>query len=215
MVLIPFVRDYIDRMLHDIPGMKVLALDPQTVGMVSVVYSQSDLLRKEVFLVETMDNASSSRESMAHLKAVYFLRPSTDNVQKLRRHLAMPRFAEYHLFFSNILKIPQIQILADSDEQEVVQQVQEFYADFCAIDPYHFTLNIQNNHMYMLPMVVDPPGMQSFCDRAVDGIASVFLALKRRPVIRFQRTSDVAKRIAQETAVGKLSLQTVIRKSQN
>jgi len=92
--------------------------------------------------------------------------------------------------------------------------LQEFYADFCAIDPYHFTLNIQNNHMYMLPMVVDPPGMQSFCDRAVDGIASVFLALKRRPVIRFQRTSDVAKRIAQETAVGQLSLQTVIRKSQ-
>ncbi|CAL5058468.1 unnamed protein product [Urochloa decumbens] len=124
MVLIPLVRDYIDRMLHDIPGMKVLVLDPQTVGMVSVVYSQSDLLRKEVFLVETIDNASSSRESMAHLKAVYFLRPSADNVQKLRRHLAMPRFAEYHLFFSNILKIPQIQILADSDEQEVVQQVQ-------------------------------------------------------------------------------------------
>ncbi|AQK50698.1 Vacuolar protein sorting-associated protein 45-like protein [Zea mays] len=70
----------------------------------------------------------------------------------------------------------------------------------CSNDPYHFTLNIQNNHMYMLPTVVDPPGMQGFCDRAVDGIASVFLALKRRPVIRYQRTSDVAKRIAQETA---------------
>lgn len=26
--------------------------------------------------------------------------------------------------FSNILKIPQIQVLADSDEQEVVQQIQ-------------------------------------------------------------------------------------------
>jgi vacuolar protein sorting-associated protein 45 len=54
--------------------------------------------------------------------------------------------------------------------------------------------------------VVDPPGMQSFCDRAVDGIASVFLALKRRPIIRYQRTSDAAKRIARETAVGQLSL---------
>ncbi|KAL6622847.1 hypothetical protein ACP70R_032726 [Stipagrostis hirtigluma subsp. patula] len=55
---------------HDIPGMKFLVLDPQTVGMVSMVYSLSDLLRKEVFLVETVDNASSSTESMAHLKAV-------------------------------------------------------------------------------------------------------------------------------------------------
>lgn len=53
----------------------------------------------------------------------------------------------------------------------------------------------------MLPIVVDPPSSQSFCDRIVDGIAAVFLALKRRPVIRYQRTSDVAKRIAQETAV--------------
>jgi vacuolar protein sorting-associated protein 45 len=31
MVLIPLVRDYIDRMLHDVSGMKVLILDPQTV----------------------------------------------------------------------------------------------------------------------------------------------------------------------------------------
>ncbi|KAL6610172.1 hypothetical protein ACP70R_040141 [Stipagrostis hirtigluma subsp. patula] len=53
----------------------------------------------------------------------------------------------------------------------------------------------------MLPTVVDPPGMHSFCDRAVDGIASVFLALKRCLVIRYQRTSDVAQRIAQETAL--------------
>uniref|UniRef100_A0ACD5YJR1 Uncharacterized protein n=1 Tax=Avena sativa TaxID=4498 RepID=A0ACD5YJR1_AVESA len=123
MVLIPLVRDYIDRMLHDVSGMKVLVLDPQTVRRMILLY-------------------------------------------------------------------------------ECCFVLQEFYADFCAIDPFHFTLNIRNNHIYMLPMVVDPPGMQSFCDRAVDGIASLFLALKRRPVIRYQRTSDVAKRIAQETAVG-------------
>ncbi|XP_028554738.1 vacuolar protein sorting-associated protein 45 homolog isoform X4 [Dendrobium catenatum] len=141
-----------------------------------------------------------SKEPMSHLKAVYFLRPTSDNIQNLRRQLANPRFGEYHLFFSNILKVTQIQILADSDEHEVVQQVQEFFADFCAIDPYHFTLNLHINHMYMIPAVIDPPSSQNFCDRIVDGIAAVFLALKRRPVIRYQRTSDVAKKIAQETA---------------
>ncbi|KAF3959821.1 hypothetical protein CMV_015406 [Castanea mollissima] len=141
---------------------------------------------------------------MSHLKAVYFLRPTSENIQHLRQQLASPRFGEYHLFFSNILKDTQIHNLADADEQEVVQQIQEFYADFVAIDPDHFTLNMPSNHIYMLPAVVDPSNSQHFCDRVVGGIVSIFLALKRIPIIRYQRNSDIAKRIAQETAHGGL-----------
>lgn len=65
--------------------------------MVSVVYSQSELLQKEVFLVELVDTISMSRDSMYHLKAVCFLRPTSENIQLLRRQLANPRFGEYHL----------------------------------------------------------------------------------------------------------------------
>ncbi|KAI4318614.1 hypothetical protein MLD38_032293 [Melastoma candidum] len=200
MVVAAAARDYIHRMLQDISGMKVLILDSQTVSVVSVVYSQSDLLKEEVFLVELVDSISKSRESMTHLKAVYFLRPTSDNIQHLRRHLKSPRFGEYHLFFSNLLKDTQIHVLADSDEQEIVKQVQEFYADFVAVDPYHFTLNILANYVYMLPAVLDPQKLQQYCDRVVDGIAAVFLSLKRRPAIRYQRTSDICKRIAQESS---------------
>lgn len=67
------------------------------VSIVSVVYSQSELLQKEVFLVELVDSVSMSKESMSHLKAVYFLRPTSENIQHLRHHLANPRFGEYHL----------------------------------------------------------------------------------------------------------------------
>lgn len=200
MVVVGAVREYINRMLQDISGMKVLILDSSTVSAVSVVYSQSELLKKEVFLVELVDSISMSKESMSHLKAVYFLRPTSENIQHMRRQLAKPRFGEYHLFFSNILKDTQLHMLADSDEHEVVQQLQEFYADFVALDPYHFTLNLAANHMYMLPAVVDPSGLQQFCDRGVDGISAVFLALKRRPIIRYSRTSDIAKRIAHEAS---------------
>lgn len=63
----------------------------------SVVYSQSELLQKEVFLVELVDSISMSKESMSHLKAVYFLRPTSENIQHLRRQFASPRFGEYHL----------------------------------------------------------------------------------------------------------------------
>ncbi|KAK4722144.1 hypothetical protein R3W88_012377 [Solanum pinnatisectum] len=200
MVLVAAVRDYINRMLQDISGMKVLILDSSTVSSVSVVYSQSELLKKEVFLVELVDSIAMSKESMSHLKAVYFLRPTSENIQHMRRQLAKPRFGEYHLFFSNILKDTQLHMLADSDEHEVVQQLQEFYADFVALDAYHFTLNMAANHMYMLPAVVDPSGLQQFCDRIVDGISAVFLALKRRPIVRYSRTSDIAKRIAHEAS---------------
>ncbi|KZV41781.1 Vacuolar protein sorting 45 [Dorcoceras hygrometricum] len=185
-------------MLQDISGMKVIVLDSHTVSIVSVVYSQSELLQKEVFLVELVDSITMSKEPMSHLKAVYFLRPTSENIQHMRRQLATPRFGEYHLFFSNMLKDTQLHNLADSDEHEVVQQVQEFYSDFVAVDAYHFTFNMISNHMYMLPAVVDPSSLQQFCDRAVDGIAAIFLALKRRPIIRYSRTSDVSKRIAQE-----------------
>ncbi|KAG5612175.1 hypothetical protein H5410_023456 [Solanum commersonii] len=124
MVLVAAVRDYINRMLQDISGMKVLILDSSTVSSVSVVYSQSELLKKEVFLVELVDSIAMSKESMSHLKAVYFLRPTSENIQHMRRQLAKPRFGEYHLFFSNILKDTQLHMLADSDEHEVVQQLQ-------------------------------------------------------------------------------------------
>lgn len=67
------------------------------VSIVSVVYSQSELLQKEVFLVELIDSISKSKEPMSHLKAVYFLRPTSTNIQLLKRQLASPRFGEYHL----------------------------------------------------------------------------------------------------------------------
>jgi len=67
------------------------------VSIVSVVYSQTELLQKEVFLVELVDSISKSKEPMSHLKAVYFLRPTLENIQHLRRQLANPRFGESHL----------------------------------------------------------------------------------------------------------------------
>ncbi|KAJ7561819.1 hypothetical protein O6H91_03G042600 [Diphasiastrum complanatum] len=196
MVLVSAVRDYLNRMLHDITGMKVLILDSQTVAFVSVAMSQSELLQKEVFLVEKVD--SGAKELMTHLKAVCFLRPTLENIQYVKSHLSSPRFGEYHLYFSNVLKNTAIQILADADEHEVVQQVQEFFADFVAIDPFHFTLNLPLNHLYMIPAKVDRQKIQLVSDRMVEGISSVFLALRKRPIIRYSRSSEIARRVAQD-----------------
>lgn len=43
-------------------------------SIVSVVYTQSEILQKEVYLFERID--SQNRDNMKHLKAICFLRPT-------------------------------------------------------------------------------------------------------------------------------------------
>ena len=43
--LISSVRDYVSRMASDVSGMKVLVLDAETTGIVSMVYTQTQILQ--------------------------------------------------------------------------------------------------------------------------------------------------------------------------
>ena len=64
------VKLYVNKMLNDIAGMKVLLLDPTTTGIVSVVESQTNILQKDVFLISQLARDKRSREQMRHLNAV-------------------------------------------------------------------------------------------------------------------------------------------------
>lgn len=62
-------RYYIDKMLRDVTGMKVLLLDTDTTRIVSTVYSQSDILAQEVYLVQRLD--AESNDQLPHLKVTF------------------------------------------------------------------------------------------------------------------------------------------------
>lgn len=134
--LVEVVRYYVDKMLREVPGMKVLLLDAETTRVVSTVFSQSEILEQEVYLVERLD--ADKGDQLFHLKvrdagcggapswwrrqrrvaavrqapkpavpcltslpsvlqAVCFLRPTRENIARMRRELRDPRFGEYHL----------------------------------------------------------------------------------------------------------------------
>ena len=67
----------------------------------SLVYSQSQILQKEVYLFERLD--SEGRELMAHLKAIVFVRPTPENCQLLDQELRKPKYGEYHLCTNLVL----------------------------------------------------------------------------------------------------------------
>ncbi|XP_023288779.1 vacuolar protein sorting-associated protein 45 isoform X2 [Orussus abietinus] len=171
------------------PGMKILLMDKQTTSIVSVIYSHSEILTKEVYLFERIDRPVHSG-SLRHLKCIVFVRPTKENVDLLCNELRYPRYGTYYIYFSNCITPENVKLLADNDEQEVVREVQEFYADYLAIDPHLFSFGI-NACSHKLSW------KSEHLQRTVEGIKSVLLSLKKCPYIRFQSTSEMARKLAE------------------
>ncbi|XP_029591278.1 vacuolar protein sorting-associated protein 45 [Salmo trutta] len=183
------VKQYISKMIENSgPGMKVLLMDKETTSIVSVVYTQSEILQKEVYLFERID--SQNRDNMKHLKAICFLRPTKENVENLIQELRRPKYSVYFIYFSNVISKSEIKALAEADEQEVVAEVQEFYGDFIAVNPHLFSLNLSG-------VARGRSWEPTLLPRTTQGLTSVLLALKKCPMIRYQLSSDMAKRLGE------------------
>jgi vacuolar protein sorting-associated protein 45 len=71
-----------------------------------MVYAQSEILQKEVFLFERID--LPGQKSLKHLSAICFLRPTEENIQALVRELHEPKYGSYY-----ICKYPYQKIFVD------------------------------------------------------------------------------------------------------
>lgn len=61
-----------------------------------MVYSQSEILQKEVYLFERLDSGGIL-ETMKHLKCIAFLRPTKENVALLSKELRNPKYGVYYI----------------------------------------------------------------------------------------------------------------------
>ncbi|KAH7340566.1 vacuolar protein sorting-associated protein 45 [Rhizoctonia solani] len=178
---------YIDKMLSTPSAIKVLLLDSHTTPIVSLSTTQSNLLSNQVYLTDSITN--KRRDRMVHMKCVCFLRPSESSLEALGEELKEPKYGEYYLYFSNTLSKVAIERLAEQDEYEVVKEVQEYFADYAPILPSLFSLN----HF--------PKASSS---TSADGtlyhsrICAVLLSLKKKPIIRYERMSGMARKLGTE-----------------
>lgn len=78
------------------------------------------------------------------------------------------------------------------DEFEVVKEVQEFYADYLAINSHTFSVNIRSCYQNISHW--NPISFQ----RITNALISVLLSLNRCPLIRYQANSDLCKRLAEQ-----------------
>jgi vacuolar protein sorting-associated protein 45 len=192
------VKFYLFSVSFSCAGMKVLLLDAATTKFVSMVYSQTQILEQEVYLVERLGKA---HESMGHLKAAVFLQPTEDNCVLLLSELANPKYAEYHLFFSNIVPQDILARLARADEGDLIKQVQEYYGDFAAVNEDLFHTGVWKS-ISIASLPARTLDSAALMDRNVSGVLSALLATKRKPAqIRYQATSETARRLASDVVL--------------
>ncbi|KAH8064424.1 hypothetical protein JL722_1294 [Aureococcus anophagefferens] len=187
------VRSYVDKIVGDpnCPGMKVLLLDEWTTKTVAMVYSQTEILDRDVYLAQ-------NHEVMKHLKACVFVRPTPANFAVLTQEVRRAKFSEYHVFFSNVVP-GDAQGLGRGRRTQVVRQVQEYYADFVPVNAELFSLN-QRQSLRLSTELRDARAPAT-CSRNVNGLLSALLSLKLQPsVIRYAGASRVAKAVAAECA---------------
>ncbi|CDS02676.1 hypothetical protein LRAMOSA00081 [Lichtheimia ramosa] len=193
MDVVKAVQHYVEKMINDVPGMKVLLLDTMTTPIVSLVTTQSNLLTKECYLIDRIDNRN--REKMKHLKCICFLRPTPETLRYLIDELREPAYGDYYLYFSNTVHKADIERLAELDDHEVVREVQEYFGDYLAINPDLFSLGMEAGDIF--GDSATSWNREAF-DQSVRGICSVLLSLKKKPVIRYQGASAMAAELANE-----------------
>ncbi|CAG7734227.1 unnamed protein product [Allacma fusca] len=173
------------------PGMKILLMDKETTAVVSTVYAQSEIMEKEVYLCDRLDNISN-RESLRHLKCLTFLRPSQENIHLLAMELKSPMYGSYFLHWTNVISKSDVKRLAEADEQEVVREICELFADFIPLSP----------HCMISSIPVGPVFAEGdlLADGLTHNVASVIisflLAVKKYPIIRYTEGSMPTQKLA-------------------
>ncbi|CAD8099685.1 unnamed protein product [Paramecium primaurelia] len=196
--LLNSATDYIDRILSEVSGMKCLILDQETIGIISLIYSQSQILKKDVYLMEKIDAAASTKQKLQHMKVIFLIRPTQENQTLLLQEIKDKRFCEYYIFFTNTLSNFYIEQLAEADDSDLIKQLQEIYLDFYIVQPDTFTLNIPST----IPLTKSASQWNSqdeqLFQRVFEGLSATIYSLRRIPMIRYQGSSEICAKLAQK-----------------
>ncbi|KAF8807133.1 Sec1-like protein [Phlegmacium glaucopus] len=196
MDVVKAVETYVSKMVSTPSSMKVLLLDTHTTPIVSLSATQSSLLSQQVYLTDRIDN--KKRDRTTHMKCVCFLQNSEDSLEALEEELKEPKYGEYYLYFSNVLSKTAIERLAQVDEYEVVREVQEYFADYAPILPCLFSLNYLPSESKPLYGSTINSWDSRALELAMQGVTAVLLSLRKKPVIRYEKMSPMAKKLGVE-----------------
>ena len=99
--------------------------------------------------------------------------------------------------FSNIIRKSSLERLAEADDNEIIRSIQEQFADYIVVNPDLFNVDIGFPKLRVWstsPDTWNPDALQ----RSTDAVIALLLSLKKKPLVRYEKNSLVAKKLASE-----------------
>ncbi|KAK6457764.1 vacuolar protein sorting associated protein [Scheffersomyces xylosifermentans] len=167
---------------------RVLLVDRYTTPIISMCYTQSQLLSNDIILVELIES-QNTLNVMKHLNCIVYIKPTKESIQSLIKELANPHFNSYRLFLNNTINKGDLERLAEADEFEVINQVVEIFQDYLIVNDNLFTINLSEP---LIAHQVNPVVEES------NSLVSLLLSLKKCPIIKYESNSLELKRLSSE-----------------
>uniref|UniRef100_A0A7S2WCA8 Sec1 family domain-containing protein 1 n=1 Tax=Rhizochromulina marina TaxID=1034831 RepID=A0A7S2WCA8_9STRA len=178
---------------------KVLIYDRHGRDIISPLLDVSQLRKCGVTLHMFLD---SEREPIPDVPAVYFCKPTPENVKRIAQDCSKKLYASVHLNFISKLERRLMEELAReliaSDAVGSIAKVYDQFLDFVCLEPTLFSLNFAASYAaYNNPGLADA-AIEQCMRRIADGLFSVFATLGALPIIRAPQEEGAPAMVAQQ-----------------
>ncbi|GAA0138790.1 membrane trafficking regulatory protein [Lithospermum erythrorhizon] len=167
---------------------KILIYDRFCQDILSPLIHVKDLRKHGVTLYFLIDK---DRKPVQDVPAVYFVRPTPSNVQRIIRDASNSLYDSFHLNFSSSIPRPLLEDLASgtisSDSIQRIAKLHDQYLEFITLEDGLFSLANKDCYLQLNDPSAGDRDIENIIDSIVSGLFCVLATLAVVPIIRCPR----------------------------
>eukprot|EP00403_Amphidinium_massartii_P003614 CAMPEP_0178378808 /NCGR_PEP_ID=MMETSP0689_2-20121128/4616_1 /TAXON_ID=160604 /ORGANISM="Amphidinium massartii, Strain CS-259" /LENGTH=604 /DNA_ID=CAMNT_0019998887 /DNA_START=11 /DNA_END=1822 /DNA_ORIENTATION=- len=138
--------------------------------------------------VTTNHALSSDRSSLPDVPAIYFVEPTTENIQRIQDDLSKGLYESYYINFASSVPRSLLEELAKgtlrANAAQKVHSIVDRYVSFVSLSSTLFSLNLPCVYRTLHSPSITEREINQYVERIVDGLMSVLVTMRVLPIIR-------------------------------
>ncbi|XP_072966581.1 SEC1 family transport protein SLY1 [Typha angustifolia] len=167
---------------------KILIMDSFCRSILSPLIRVNDLRKHGITLFFSIDK---ERQQIPDVPAIYFVRPTPDNVERIAADAARSLYDSFHLNFSSSLPRSLLERLAsravETDSVARISKLFDQYMEFISLEDTLFSLAQPQTYLQINDPAAGDREIEEIIEKIVNGLFGVLATLGIVPVIRCAR----------------------------